>query len=218
MPRLTRLASFRTTAVTATAGALALAGVIATAGPASATTGTGTDTKIKATYPVTGSTFLKAPNFTLPVGPGTLASTVNVITGKLTANLSLPPATGSFKQFGIIPVTATAQFINAAPTTGKINLKTGAVHSTSKITLQITNLTVAGLPVPVGPSCETSTPAVVSVASQPGFSILKGGNLAGSYTIPQFANCLLATPLINLTIPGPGNTLTLTLGKPTFGG
>jgi hypothetical protein len=29
--------------------------------------------------------------------------------------------------------------------------------------------------------------------------------------------CGLATVLINLTIPGPGNTLALTLGKPTFG-
>jgi hypothetical protein len=199
----------------ATAGALALSGVIAGAGAASASTAT--DTKVKARYPVTGSTFIKAPNFTLPLGPGTLSSTVNIITGKLTANLSLPPATGSFKQFGLIPVTATTQFINAAPTTGKINLRTGAIHSTSKITLQITSLTVAGIPVPVGSSCETSTPAVVSVASQPGFSILKGGKLAGSYSIPQFANCGLATALINLTIPGPGNTLTLTLGKPTFG-
>jgi hypothetical protein len=199
----------------ASAGALALSGVVASAGAASA--GTAADTKIKATYPVTGSTFIKAPNFTLPLGPGTLSSTVNVITGNLTANLSLPPATGSFKQFGLIPVTATTQFINAAPTTGKINLRTGAIHSTSKITLHIVSLTVAGLPIPVGSSCETSTPAVVSVASQPGFSILKGGKLAGSYSIPQFANCGLATALINLTIPGPGNTLTLTLGKPTFG-
>jgi hypothetical protein len=176
------------------------------------------DTKIKATYPVTGSTLIKAPNFTLKLGPGTLTSTVNVITGKLTANLALPEATGTFKQFGIIPVTATTRFINAAPTTGKINLKTGAIHSTSQITLQLVALKVAGIRTPVGPSCETSTPAIVPVASQPGFSILKGGNLAGTYTIPQFANCGLATALINLTIPGPGNTLTLTLGKPTFGG
>jgi len=43
-------------------------------------------------------------------------------------------------------------------------------------------------------------------------------NLAGSYTIPQFANCGVATVLIDLTKPGPGNTLTLTLGKPTSGG
>jgi hypothetical protein len=92
------------------------------------------------------------------------------------------------------------------------------VDSVSHITLQLVDLKVAGIDIPVGPSCETSTPAVISAASQPGFSIVKGGNLAGSYAIPQFANCGLATVLINLTIPGPGNTLTLTLGKPTFGG
>jgi hypothetical protein len=53
----------------------------------------------------------------------------------------------------------------------------------------------------------------VTVSSQPGFNILKGGNLAGTYTIPDFANCGLETLLINLTVPGAGNTITLTLGK-----
>jgi hypothetical protein len=183
MIRLTRLREFRRTAVTATAGQLALSGVIASAGAASATTAT--DTKIKATYPVTGSTFSKAPDFTLALGPGTLSSTVNVITGKLIANLTLPDATGTFKQFGIIPVTATTRFIDAAPTTGKINLSTCAIHSTSHITLQLFDLKIAGIGIPVGPSCETSAPAIVSVASQPGFSILKGGNLAGTYAIPH---------------------------------
>ncbi len=214
MLRLTRLPGLSRAAALTVAGLLALFGVMATAGPASAAT---TDTTIKAKYPVTGSTFIKAPNFTLALGPGTLSSTVDVITGKVTATLSLPPATGTFKQFGIIPVTATTQFINDGPTTGTVNLTTGAVQSTSKIILRLVDLKVAGADVPVGPSCQTSAPAVVRVASQPGFSVLKGGNLAGTYTIPQFANCELATALINLTIPGPGNTLTLTLGKPTFG-
>ena len=56
-----------------------------------------------------------------------------------------------------------------------------------------------------------------AAAPAPAFNILKGGNLKGTYTIPQFGNCGLATPLINLTIPGPGNTITLTLGKATIG-
>ncbi len=72
---------------------------------------------------------------------------------------------------------------------------------------------MAGLPVPVGTSCKSATPTTVSVTSQPGFSIVKGGNLNGTYTIPPFANCGLETPVLNLTIPGPGNTITLTLGK-----
>ena len=58
---------------------------------------------------------------------------------------------------------------------------------------------------------------MIKVASQPGFSILKGGNLAGAYTIPQFAHCGLVTPLINVTLTGPGNTITLTLGKAKIG-
>jgi hypothetical protein len=196
-------------------GLVALAAVFtvaATAVPASATAST-----IKATYPVTGSTFLNAPGATLPLGPGKLVAHVNASTGAVKATLTLPNATGSFEELGAIPVTATAHFINDGPTTGTINLSTGAVTSTSHITMQLVSLSVAGIPIPLGPSCETSTPAVVQVTSQPGFNLLKGGNLEGTYTIPPFANCLLATPLINLTLTGPGNTITLTLGKAKIG-
>jgi hypothetical protein len=185
--------------------------VAVTAAPASATA------SIHAKYKVTGSTFLKAPNATLPLGPGKLAANVNVGTGKIQATLTMPDATLTFKQFGLIPITATTRFINNGPTTGKVNINNGAVTTTSHITFQIVSLSVAGLPVPVGPSCESSAPAVIQVASQPGFNILKGGNLAGTYTIPQFANCGLVTPLINVTLTGPGNTITLTLGKAIIG-
>jgi hypothetical protein len=201
-------------AVTAAAGLLAALAVPAGAGVAFASQNAqAAGSTIKVSYPVKGSTFLKAPNFTLALGPGRLSSKVNASTGAFTAKLTLPDATGSFKQFGVIPVTATAQFINDGPTTGTINLNTGAVQSTSHITLRVVSLQVAGIGVPVGPACETSTPATVPVTSQPGFNLLKGGNLSGTYTIPKFANCGLATLLINLTLPGSGNTITLTLGK-----
>lgn len=201
------------TAMAAGFAALAAACIVAaTAVPASATAST-----IKATYKVTGSTFLKAPSATLPLGPGKLVANVNASTGAVKATLTLPDATGSFIELGVIPVTATAHFINNGPTTGKINLSTGAVTSTSHITMQLVSLSVAGIPIPLGPSCETSSPAVVKVTSQPGFNLLKGGNLTGTYTIPSFANCGLATPLINLTLTGPGNTITLHLGKAKIG-
>jgi hypothetical protein len=203
-PRLAAAAA----AVLAAGATLAVA-----AGPASADTASGA-AKVHAKYKVTGSTYIKAPNFTLSLGPGSLSSTVNLRTGKLTASLSLPNATGSFMQLGIIPVTATTQFINDGKTTGKLNLGTGAVTTKSKITLRIVSLTVAGIGVPVGNSCQTKSAVVVQLASQPGFNILKGGSFAGSYTIGDFSGCgLLATPLINLTIPGAGNTISLKLGK-----
>ena len=79
--------------------------------------------------------------------------------------------------------------------------------------MRIVDLKVAGIDLPVGTACQTSRPVSVTVSSLPGFSILNGGSLAGTYTIPPFAGCGLQTPLINLTVPGAGNSIALKLGK-----
>jgi hypothetical protein len=189
------------------AALLAASGLLASAGPASA------DTTVTLRYPVTGTTHLAAPNADVPLGPGKLTATADLTTYTVTAKLSLPNATGSFKELNAVPVTATTQFINDGPTTGTIDPNSGAVSTTSKITIRIASLTVGGIPQLIGDSCQTVTPATIQVSSQPGWSIIKGGNLAGTYTMPQFHHCLLDTLLINLTLPGPGNTITLTLGK-----
>jgi hypothetical protein len=210
MIRFMKTSGLRRAVAGSAATLLAVSGVLASTGTASA------DTIVTLRYPVTGTTHLAAPNADLPLGPGKLTSSADLNTGAITANLKLPNATGSFLELGVVPVTATAQLINNGPTTGTVNPNTGAVATTSLITMKIISLSVAGIPQPVGNSCETSTPVSVSVASQPGFSILKGGNLAGTYTIPPFANCGLETLVINLTLPGPNNTITLTLGKGKF--
>src|SRR5579859_3445511 len=158
MPRVSRSSFARRAAVMGAASVLAFSAVVASAGAASA------DTLITVRYPVSGSTVIKAANFTLGLGPGKLVSTVDLNTGSLTANLTLPNATGSFNELGLVPVTATTQFINDGPTTGQVDLNTGAVSTTSLITLRIVDLKVAGLDMPVGSSCETSTPVSVSVA------------------------------------------------------
>ena len=207
MNRLLRAPLARGATVTALSGLLAAVTIAATPAAASA------DTMLKVRYPINGSTFLKAANASITLGPGKLISTVDLNTGAVTASLNLPPATGSFKEFGLIPVTATASFIQDGPTTGTIDLSTGAVTTMSNITMQITSLNVGGLPVPVGPSCESASPASITLTSQPGFSIVKGGTVSGTYTLPPFANCGLVTPVLNLTITGPNNTISLTLGK-----
>jgi hypothetical protein len=207
MTRLVWRRGIRRAAALALAAPVAAFTVIASTGTASA------DTKITVKYPVKGSTHLTAPNATAKLGPGKLRATLDLTTGALTATLTLPAATVSFKQLGLIPVTATTEFINNGPTTGQADLGTGAVTTTSKITLKVTSLTVAGLPVPVGDSCESESPAIIKVVSQKGFSVVSGGKLAGTYTIPPFAHCGLVTPLLNVTVPGPGNKITLKLGK-----
>jgi hypothetical protein len=189
------------------AGLLVVAAVLASAGAASA------DTTLTLRYPVTGTTHIATPNANVPLGPGHLTATADLNTDAITATLTLPEATGSFNELGLVPVTATVKLINDGPTTGTVDPNTGAVTTTSKITMRIVDLKVAGIDTPVGNACQTSSPVSVTVSSQPGFSILKGGNLAGTYTIPSFANCGLETVLINLTVPGPGNTIALKLGK-----
>jgi hypothetical protein len=172
---------------------------------------------LTATYPINGVSHIASNDSDLPLGPGTLRATVSLDTGALTAAVTLPPATGSFKELGIIPVTATVELTESEPTTGSLDLNTGAMQSTSHVTLRLTRLTIAGLPALVGSRCQTVEPAEIPLTSQPGFSVLRGGVVSGTYTIPKFEHCLLNTGLINLVIPGPGNTLSLTLGPAVLG-
>ncbi|MEU2603805.1 hypothetical protein [Streptomyces albus] len=167
---------------------------------------------VRLDYPLNGTTHLTGTGSDLALGPGTLKTSTNLTTGELTAETQLPDAPGSFKALGI-PVSVTTEFIEEEPTTGTLDLKTGAVSTTSHLTLRLKNLKVAGIPTPVGPNCKTRTPAVIGLKSEPGFNVFTGGTLSGTYTIPKFEHCLLATPVINSMVPGDGNTLSLTLGK-----
>ena len=172
------------------------------------------DTTVSLTYPISGSTYINAIHTSIPLGPGTLSATADLNTAAVTGNVNLPPATGSFKELGLVPVTATTAFVEQGQTTGTLE-SDGGIQATSHISLKLTSLKVAGIPVPVGNSCETAVPATITLTSESGFNALTGGTVTGTYAIPHFAHCLLATPLINLTLPGPSNTITLTLGAAT---
>jgi hypothetical protein len=172
------------------------------------------DTTVSLTYPISGSTYINAIHTSIPLGPGTLSATADLTTSAITGSVNLPPATGSFRELGLVPVTATTAFVEQGQTTGTLE-SDGGIQATSHISLKLTSLKVAGIPVPVGNSCETAVPATISLTSEAGFNALTGGTVSGTYTIPHFAHCLLATPLINLTLPGPNNTITLNLGAAT---
>jgi hypothetical protein len=192
-----------------------------TAAAAAATAGLGAspasaDTTVSLSYPVSGSTYINAIHSSIALGPGTLSATADLTTATLAGSVNLPPATGSFTELGLVPVTATTEFVQNGQTTGTLE-SNGGISATSQITLKLTSLKVAGLPIPLGNSCETATPATIPLTSQPGFNALTGGTVSGTYTIPHFAHCGLATPLINLTLPGPDNTISLTLGAATSG-
>ncbi|SEG18038.1 hypothetical protein SAMN04489712_103519 [Thermomonospora echinospora] len=193
------------------AGACAAAGVLAAVGLVAGSGTAHAAEPFRVDYPVNGSTYIKTTDSTMKLGPGKLKVALDFDTGAFTADLALPPAQGSFKEFGVIPVSVTTEFIQEGQTTGAVDLITGATKSTSKVTLRLKNLKVAGIPTPVGDHCKTEKPATINLTSGEGFDVLNGGPMSGTYEIPKFENCLLATPLINLTVPGAGNTINLTL-------
>ena len=216
-----RRQSMKYISAAALATAVAAVGLSATPALADTTTTSATaapaaDPTITATYPVSGSTYLKRLNTTMDLGPGSLVSTLDLTTSAVTGSLTLPPSTGSFKEFGFIPVSVTTELVADGPTTGTASLADNTVSTTSQAFLKIDSLSVAGVSIPVGSNCETAQPITLSVSSAAGFSLLGGGNVTGTYTIGRFSHCGLATFLLNLTIPGSGNTITLTLGAPTL--
>jgi hypothetical protein len=169
-----------------------------------------------ATYDVNGTTHIKKTGSVMTLGPAKLSSTINLDTATFTADLPIPPAEATFKVLGLLPVSATTEFIQDGQTTGTLDLTNGAITSTSKLILRLSNVKVAGIPTAVGPHCESAYPATVNLVSGPDFNAVLGGPVSGTYTIPPFAHCLLQQILINQLIPGPDNTIDLTFGVPVI--
>ncbi len=166
-------------------------------------------------YDASGSTVVTKPNSTIKLGPTTLTNYLNA-DGTFTADLPLPATTSQFKVIGLVPVKATVNFVPTGPATGKlVSNPTPAVSATATYYIKLSNVTLAGIPAFVGTKCQTSAPVSIPVATPAGqkFDITKGGNLTGTYTIGKFANCGLTTGLVNLLVPGAGNTVQFTLSN-----
>jgi hypothetical protein len=162
------------------------------------------------TYDVTGSTTVASTGSTIPLGPSTLATQLDLATGTLTGSMPLPGATTRFEVIGFIPVTADVNLVEAAPITGSIS-NSGyniVINSTASYHIRLSNIRVVGFPLFAGPSCRTKNPVTIPANTPAGqsFNLFGGGNLAGTFSIGDFQNCGLNTWLINLLIPGSGNT------------
>jgi len=139
-----------------------------------------------------------------------------------------PPARATFLAFGFTPASAVMHLTEI----GTINVVTvGAAAPplchhpcptittvSSRLQLRIDGVTVNGVPLSVGPHCETTPFDVIlkgSSASTPPYSFITGGPVTGTVTIPQFTGCGVGEnldPLFNGSISGPGNFTLLTQG------
>lgn len=165
---------------------------------------------------INATTHIKSINMDVVVPQGTFTGQVNLTTGDLTGNIALPAATKDIKLFGLKLASATFAMAPAGPITGKVNLATMEVTVNASFNFKISKASLAIAPwlSLVSPRCTGVTPVTVAMA---GKIDLSGApqTFSSTYTIPKFKDCgFLVTPLLNLIIPGPGNTFSATFAPP----
>lgn len=162
---------------------------------------------------VTGETVVKKPNVKIVVPKSSFTSKLDLGTGKLAGDMTIPDLTMKMKLFGHIPVTSVVRMVPVGQTTADVDLGAGKITSTTTFTLQVLSVRQDWLPklnlVPAG--CTTSKPSVATMVNTTPIDIFNGTTLAGEYEIPSFKSCGLLTPVLSLLMAGPGNTMTLTL-------
>lgn len=186
------------------AGCVAPLAVAASAQPASA------DPVFHLIYANTdGSTHLARPNVTAAVPTSHVEADLDLGTGQLTGTAQIPDLTVSLNVLGL-RITAVTRLVPVGGLTGTLSGTT--LTSTTTFSLRILKLYPTGNPRLnlVTPGCQTVRATSATLTNTTPINLFDI-TLAGSYTIPRFTHCGLLTGVINLTLAGPGNTLTLHL-------
>ena len=165
---------------------------------------------IPITWNVNAKTHLKNLNLDVIVPQGTFVGTIDLATGDLKGNLNLPPATTKIKLFGFPLASATFAIQPTGPITGHVDLATFAVTVNASFNFAITRASASFLPRLnlVGNTCRGVKPVTVNMSGQ--IDLRNGSTFTSTYSVPKFTGCGLLTPILNLIVPGPGNTFTAT--------
>lgn len=156
----------------------------------------------------------------------------------------LPPASGTFLTFGFMPTTAVMEMTQIPPKIGadgipvpniKSDIAIDLSDSSSKnitvitmdFTMRLRDVEVNGVPMDVGDSCRTSKPFRLSLEGRmtrtpdgvvDGYTLVGGGVLTGSVTIPPFSGCGTAgedlDSLFTASISGESGHVKQTQGAP----
>jgi hypothetical protein len=140
----------------------------------------------------------------------------------------LPPAHPTFLTFGFVPVTATLVLIERVPinivSVSQLNAPPYriSVTATTKVAIHVSNVTVNGVPLDVGPACQAEHLATLKLFGHgtnlppTGYTVPTGGPLAGFVKVPPFIDCGVTenlNPLLTGTISGSRNYVKMTQGK-----
>jgi hypothetical protein len=167
------------------------------------------DPDLPINWTVDATTHIAGLNQDTTITGGTIVGSVDLATGEIVVDLTLPDASSDVKLFGIPLATATFRVQPTGPATGHVDLSTLTVTITNSFNIKIPSLKPKLFPINlVGNNCGTAEP--ISLEMSGPVDLVNGTTLSGEFTIPKFSNCGLATFALNLLVPGDGNTFTAT--------
>jgi hypothetical protein len=140
---------------------------------------------------------------------GSLVLRVDPGTGLFTGALGLDESTLTRRVLGASLLRATVRITAESQVLGGPG-PAGGVVAVVCVSAGITAVELAGRALPAG-SCHTATDAVVPLRSGPGFTLERGGRLAGRYQRPAFTGDRWLTRVVNLAAAGPGNAAVVDL-------
>ena len=154
--------------------------------------------------------------------PGTnlLCQYANIVPN-LNGEPKLPEMSGAFLAFGFVPTEAKLQLTQLGVTFADITLDTspGNPRSLAKVSgkfmARVYDASVNGVPLDLGPNCQTKEPLVIELEGRPPYTLTNGGLLQGMTTIPPFDGCGVTEdldPILTGLVSGPGNYVRMTQG------
>ncbi len=165
---------------------------------------------IKYSFGITGSTSLKSLGSTAPI-TGSFDADVNLSAKTFTGDLKLDPTHTDFKLFGFLQGSSDVKVVQNGQQTGEL-VGTG-FKAHIKFDTFLTTVTLFGIPISTDPKCGTTTSSTSEMTTGPGFDLLKGGKLAGTYSLSALQNCGPFNDIVSAFAKSDGNSLDLVLAK-----
>ena len=160
-------------------------------------------------YAVRGFLTVRKDSLRVPLS-GSLTVHADPDSGLFWGDLALHRSTVSRAVLGVRLFSAMVQIEAESPVIGRIDTE-GRMFATVIVDAVLADVHAARWALIRGGRCRTATQAVVPLRSKPGFSLERGGRLAGRYHRPPFTGCGWITPLVNLLVAGPGNAVVIDL-------
>ena len=153
-------------------------------------------------------------NQSATMNDGRFVGEVELETGTLSGDMTLPAATLEFNALGLLPVSTTFEVNTVEAVSGTVDLATMAIDASYTFDIEFTSMSLMWVLPMLDPAltCMTSTPITVDLTGT--LDPAAGATLTGQWAFPEMKDCGGWMGLINGFIVGPNNTIEATITPP----